>query len=254
MTNFQAVCLFMALCIAGPASADVPVLPVEGPGVAVFVGNIDAASVAAFIARNEHASIRRIIVQSPGGEIRQAMVLGNWILDRGVDVEVTGFCVSSCANYLLTAGRRKIIDAGAIVIWHGSARQKNLRVRADACPERIEALQRAHDGPSADGVDPLVIEKLTCDYFIAAIREQDAFFARSGVDEYITRMGQEPHDFKALWTVPVDVMARMGFGEVVALPDYGSAGYMKRFNKVDDPEPILVLGFDAEGGVVELAR
>jgi hypothetical protein len=254
MTNFKAMCLLAALGSAGGASADVSVLPVEGPGVAVFNGNIDAASVAAFVARNAHGYIRRIIVQSPGGDVRQAIVLGNWILDHGVDVEVTGSCASSCANYLFTAGRRKFIDAGSIVIWHGSARQKDIRMRADACPERLEALERAHSGPTADGVDPLVVEHLACDYFIGAIREQDAFFARSGVDEYVTRMGQEPKDFKALWTVGVDVMSRMGFGEVTAPPDYGTADYMKRFNRVDDPEPIVVLGFDAEGRVVELAR
>ena len=37
----------------------------------------------------------------------------------GMEVVVVGFCVSSCANYLFTAGATKIVLPGGIVGFHG---------------------------------------------------------------------------------------------------------------------------------------
>lgn len=198
--------------------------------------------------------VRRVVLDSPGGDVVAGIALGQWILDRGADVEVRKLCASSCANYPFVAGRRKIIDDGAIVVWHGSALQENFRHRLADCPRRLAELAHA-GGEFADAyLRELAAEETMCGALASMRDAQNAFFERVGASEYVTRMGQEPRAFDALWTVSLATMASMGITQVEAPSSYGSHDYMKRFNEPDDPEPILVLGFDAEGRVVELAR
>ena len=244
--------LFGLLLVAHPlsgAAAD----GAKGATIA-FTGYIDADTVTAFIAKHRAETVERIVVESEGGDVREALVLANWIVDRGLDVEVRKVCASSCANYLFAAGRRKIIEDGGIVIWHGSILQKSFRVRGDDCERRINELQHA-GGELADRyLEALDFELQHCAYLASTVARQAAFFARVDVDEYVTRMGQEPHDFKAIWNVPVAVMSRMGLRDVEAPAGYASHEYLKRWNRAGDSEPILSLGFDEAGRVVELAR
>ena len=51
------------------------------------------------------------------------MKIGLWIFDHELDVIVDELCFSSCANYIFTAGKNKIIEKDAIVGWHGSEQQ-----------------------------------------------------------------------------------------------------------------------------------
>ncbi len=222
--------------------------------IVTFSGSIDTASVAGFIDSQAGRRIARVILDSPGGEIRSGIVLANWILDRCADVQVSKACASSCANYLFLAGRRKIIDDGAIVIWHGSALQEDFRRLLADCPRRISELTHSGGELVDRYLRELEDEEARCRYFSAAVDEQNAFFARIGASEYVTRMGQEPHEFRALWTVSPETMAQLGIAQVEAPANYGSHDYMRRFNRPDDPEPILVLGFDDAGAVIERAR
>ncbi len=218
-----------------------------------FSGRIDDRSVAAFIARHAQRRIARVVVDSPGGDVVAGLRLANWIVDRQADVEVENRCESSCANYVFAAGRRKIIDDRALVVWHGSLLQKDFRERGADCGRRIAALGRA----SADDVAAkreLETEVGYCDAYRRAVELQRAFFARVGVDEYVTRMGQEPRAFEGVWTVPVAVMERMGLKDVEARPEYGTHDDLRHWNHGDGAEPILSLGFDADGRVIELAR
>ena len=248
-------CLLLAIATPGGAvdRAAVDAVPADGD-VAVFVGPTDPDRVDAFIGGHADRSIRRVLLDSPGGDIRAALRLANWIVDRGADIEVVGLCASSCANYLFAAGRCKIIDDGAIVLWHGSARQADFRVRLDDCGRRIDELTHA-GGELVDRYQRALTETIAiCSFLHQAVVEQDAFFARVGADEIITRMGQEPHDFHAIWTVPVDLMARLGYHGVEAPADYADAAYLHRADPFDAPSPVRSLGFDRAGHGIELAR
>lgn len=220
---------------------------------AVFNGPIDASTVQAFMTRYQGRSIRRVVVESPGGDVLQAIELANWMLDHEVDVEVAGACASSCANYLFAAGRHRVIDDGGIVIWHGSALQRDFRDRAGDCRRRLAELERGGGELLERDRDALADEQARCAYHAMLQQRQDAFFARIDGSEYITRMGQEPRNFRALWTVPVAVMARLGYRDVEAPAAYASPDYMRRFNGPHDTEPILSLGFGETGAVVETA-
>ena len=50
-------------------------------------------------------------------------MIGEWVFDHQLDVIVDELCFSSCANYIFTAGKNKIIGKDAIVGWHGSEQQ-----------------------------------------------------------------------------------------------------------------------------------
>ena len=65
--------------------------------------------------------ITTLLIDSAGGEIVVGMDFG-----RELDVVVDRACLSSCANYVFTAARKKEILPGAVVAWHGSAKQPGL--------------------------------------------------------------------------------------------------------------------------------
>lgn len=63
--------------------------------------------------------IKKIIVDSGGGDAEVGLSIGEIISNADVSIEVQGICVSSCANYLFTAGKHKILNQG-IVGYHGN--------------------------------------------------------------------------------------------------------------------------------------
>ena len=233
--------------LAAPAAEPVSAL-------VTFSGPITLESIATLIGRAEAFPVQRLLIDSPGGDVGAGLTLGRWIADHGIDVEVVGLCASSCANYVFAAARRKIIDDGGLVVWHGSVLQKDLRDRAAACPWRLAALRDGEHDLIEYDTGALAVEEGFCTSWSSLAGRQAAFYDAIGIDETVTRLGQEPRDFHAPWTVPVDVMARFGLRAVEAPRGYASVDYMRRFNPPDDPAPILSLGFDANGTVVELAR
>lgn len=59
-------------------------------------------------------------VRSVGGDSEAAILMGGFIHDKNLDLEVEGGCASSCANYLFPAARHKTIPAGAVLGFHGT--------------------------------------------------------------------------------------------------------------------------------------
>ena len=118
------------------AEADIPEGPnadeeavaeisLEGNAV-VYRGGIGPKSYERFLAvvRGKEDRIKTIIIESGGGDVIQGMDMGEWIYDNEVDVVVDTLCFSSCANYVFTAAKKKVIRENAIVGWHGSAQQE----------------------------------------------------------------------------------------------------------------------------------
>ena len=62
-----------------------------------------------------------LVISSGGGEVHLGLDLGNFIWDEQLDVSVPGYCLSSCANYIFTAGRRKLLGKHAVLGFHGGA-------------------------------------------------------------------------------------------------------------------------------------
>ncbi|MFC4728190.1 hypothetical protein [Coralloluteibacterium thermophilus] len=141
--------------------------------------------------------IRRLAIASGGGSIEIGMLLGALVRDHGLDVRILApGCYSSCANYVFPAGRRKTIDPGAVVAWHGSAIQE----RWDVPDEHEEALEL---------------------YLAEARARQAAFFRSIGVDEQVTVIGQQL-GCACTWFLTAEDMARFGIRDVEVPPGYAA--------------------------------
>lgn len=163
-------------------------------------------------------SIDTLIVDSAGGEIVAGMDFGDFVLERQLNVTVEGVCLSSCANYVFPAGRRKAILPGSVVAWHGSAKQPGLLDELHAITERAVKARRLPPGREAEEI--VRVRQVNVDYLTGAIVRQEAFFDRIGVDEYITRIGNEIYGVAGFYYLSVEDMARFGIREVSAPEDY----------------------------------
>jgi hypothetical protein len=67
----------------------------------------------------------RLLITSNGGQVMDGLELAEWIHENQMDVEIGEQCLSSCANYVFPAGRKKWIRRDSVLIWHGSAWQES---------------------------------------------------------------------------------------------------------------------------------
>jgi hypothetical protein len=168
------------------------------------------------IARNR--AVTALLIESVGGEIVLGMDIGNWVADRELDVVVDRACLSSCANYIFTAGRSKQILPGAVVAWHGSAKQAGL---LDGLDQVTQAdIESRGLSPREQRQELGRARKANMNYLTAAIHKQDRFFYRVGVDEYITRVGNEQFGVRGFFYMSVADMAVFGIENVTAPENY----------------------------------
>jgi hypothetical protein len=64
--------------------------------------------------------IKEVIVDSKGGDVESAIKIARLIRDKNVLLTVDGACISSCANYIFTAAKRKRVLIGSLLAYHGS--------------------------------------------------------------------------------------------------------------------------------------
>ncbi|MGH8679406.1 MAG: hypothetical protein ACREUQ_13780 [Burkholderiales bacterium] len=167
---------------------------------------------------SRHSRVTTLTVDSAGGEIVVGMDFGIWVDELGLDVVVDKACLSSCANYVFTAGRSKTIRNGAVVAWHGSAKQPGLLDELHAAVE-LEARGKK----LAPDREAQLIERnrqANVDYMTNAMLKQEAFFRRIGVDEFVTRIGNEEYGVRGFYYLSVEDMARFGISNVAAPEDY----------------------------------
>lgn len=192
----RAAALLLAVCV-GAAQAQTQVRR-EGDAV-VFEGRIDAAGAARFIELSRDTDVRRLVITSGGGLVGPALDMAEAVFDRGLDVEVSSLCLSSCANYVFPAGRRKRIARLGVVAWHGN--MAHVLYRA------------AHGEAQWDDASMASARRL-------AGREA-AFYARIGVDGFVAWIGKiAPYGIDEMYFLSVPDMARFGIREVEVLqPD-----------------------------------
>ncbi|CAM3702306.1 hypothetical protein VA7868_01455 [Vibrio aerogenes CECT 7868] len=170
-----------------------------------FRGEITELSVRQIFAavKDYQEPVHKMTVNSTGGEVQSAMKLGRWVFDNHIDLTIDRFCMSSCANYLLTAAQSVHINKNAIVYWHGGATLRG------------EALSLA-DIP----------------YFQHSIDMEKVFFRDIGVNQRITDYGQlddfsllqttdgciKAHQRKELqgWTYTLDDLKKFGVNHVTS--------------------------------------
>ncbi len=195
-----------------------------------YTGLIGPDSGGAFLASVESAAgLRRLVINSGGGDTIAARIIGRWVAEHQLDVEVVGGCFSSCANYIFVAGRNKVINKNAFVGWHGSEFQYDAvavstpqKTAAELLEEEVrEAMAAAiADGEMPDEAD--VAEQVA--RLLASRAEEAEFFRDIGIDIELTVYGHHPKNLPVIeasgkdgWTYSVADMARFGVTDVLYL-------------------------------------
>jgi len=71
---------------------------------------------------------KTLAIRSRGGDVVHGMALGEWVHAHKLDVKVMEFCLSSCANYVFTAGAHKIVSSNAMIGFHGGLSSKEFSI------------------------------------------------------------------------------------------------------------------------------
>lgn len=167
-------------------------------GVLVYEGEITEAANNSLFAAYERASDKptRLIISSKGGEIGVGMVLGNWVFQQQLEVEVSTICASACANYVFPAAQVKYLAKDSVLIWHGSAWQKDWDISAE--------------------------HKAEFDTYLHSIRRQEsAFYASIGVDNALSIYGQDNFTF---WDRLASLFGRNTVGYDYSIADLARFG------------------------------
>jgi len=204
-----------------------PAVSVEG-GVASYTGEVNAAGFDALAAIAAGGDVSALSVDSLGGEVFWGMKIGELVFAGGWEVRVRGICFSSCANYIFPAGKRKIIDAGAIVGWHGSARQDAVLAARAGISEEQEFLRKivpamlaglADSGQDAPGRE-MMLEGIASELGRHRTRRrmETAFFERIGVHSDSAVYGFLPEsgvpETSGGWTYRIPDLAQFGITNV----------------------------------------
>jgi hypothetical protein len=188
---FLSSVVVLALGVCGVVRAQPTVQRVDDS--IVFHGRIDAASAAAFLALATDPAVTRLVITSVGGLVSPALDMADAIHARGLDVEVPQACLSSCANYIFPAGRRKVLGRPGTVGWHGNmAHVLHLQQSGQASwPEPDLAHARS------------------------LARREAEFFRRIGVDGFVCWFAKmPPYAVEDSYWLAVDDMARFGIRDV----------------------------------------
>lgn len=225
--------------------------------VLTFNGEITPESVRNFKSAHSTKPAKKLVVSSTGGDIGAAIELGKWVWSRGLDVEVYVLCQSACANYVFPAGNKKIIGENALVLWHGSIEQKNLR--EELASYQTQLIQYLHEpkSVSASQVEQLKSNRLQIESMIRLKELQARFFDQLEVNEFITRLGQEPIRVESdSWTTTVKVMEKFGIKNVEAPKDYGSISYINKIKTsgIYCGGNCTIFDLDATGRTIRLTK
>lgn len=155
---------------------------------------------------------RRLLISSSGGEVMAGIELGNWVHEKKLDVVVEDICLSSCANYVFTAGVNKLIRPGAVVAWHGNYHHLlNTGLWQDEIVTRMTRYQESRQQAYA-----FVAKQVN-----QLVQLEKQFFNRIGVDEslcWIAKM--PPYNVSQYYFLSVADMARFGVRQVQAADNY----------------------------------
>lgn len=166
---------------------------------------------------------RTLHIESEGGSADAAMELGAWVFRHNLNVRVTTACLSSCASYVLPAGRIKKLAPHATLLWHGGATQ----------PLASGELERILDAALADMSNrdrgeferhysrSQMLHNLEASHAQLIERETD-YFHLLGVDPRIAMLGHlyrdqllGPGEHYAGWDYSLEDLARLGVHDVI---------------------------------------
>jgi len=154
-----------------------------------------------------------MVVRSSGGEVNAAMAIGESLLDRPTTVIAEQLCASSCANFLITAGHRRIVAPNTLLLYHGAT-------TLDQLDQLLPQLNASAAQDNTLNVADTFLN--TYNYTVESIGRQDAFLTKAGISptlfrwmdliNHMTPSEAESHcpPDSAVIQYPPEVLARFG--------------------------------------------
>jgi hypothetical protein len=201
--------------------------PITGKRIAHFVGAITEATVTDFINKNQKAELvpEILAITSLGGNVDAGIRLGQWILDNNIDVSIPSYCLSSCANYVFLAGKRKSIAPRAVVAWHGSIEQSDFVAKNDLFETTISRLKLNPNDLSAQ--EFLNQNRKWYEGFNRSRLLQRGLFQKLKINPRVMTIGQEIDGLKrGFWTMSKEAMEQFGIFGLDVANGYASDAYM----------------------------
>lgn len=220
-----------------------PAIITRSNDVIYFKGALWGQNISRLLLEFENGEPRLLKINSGGGHIWGAIEIGEKIAQLNMDVEVEELCASSCANYIFTAGKRKKINEGAVVIWHGDGQQQDKR-EYGFCKKAKSRYSGYVKELTSEGVEE----------GLKTIALEKNFYNKIGVSSYIARAAQEPYFHNRNVTYTVEDMRVFGVHNVIAVSDYGTAEFCARHNKENPGSNILCLPVSSHMLAYENAR
>ena len=178
--------------------------------------------------------ITTVRINSDFGLTNQAILIGYWIYDNGVDVIVDEVCISVCANYIFTAGKNKIIEDFAIVGWSDSPQRQVYEARSLGISVEDLIRRDVSEDPPETGAptSERELERIihaSVQYFETEIEQEQQFLDWIGLQEDALVYGFRNVDFDVEflplhlfegWTFSIEDMAKLGIENVIYDSDY----------------------------------
>lgn len=184
--------LAISLLLSTAVVAHAATVALRGDAVLVE-GRIDRDLVQRALPLLQDPAVTRLVITSDGGLVDAALDLAEAVHARGLDVEVPASCLSSCANYVFPAGRRKLVARPGAVGWHGTM----------AHVLHLQATGQEH------------WSEAEIDEARQLARREQAFYDRIGVDGFAGWFAKlPPYAVDEFYTLAPADMARFGIGAV----------------------------------------
>ena len=145
---------------------------------------INASSAKTFVSLLRANRIDWIVIASLGGDVSSALDMAEAVYDSRASLVVAGPCLSSCANYVFLAARRKYVIPGGIVAWHGGVPE---RPKGDSDPA-APLIERSRAFTAKIGVNPALFERYpkelddSPDFIDAVYNDKSPFWTYSKAD------------------------------------------------------------------------
>lgn len=171
-----------------------------------YEGAISKQANASFFSKLAGKRIATLSIDSGGGEVEAGIELGTWVYRNNIDVVVAGACLSSCANYVFTAGRNKRITKGSVVAWHGNYHHlEQTGLWRDDVALRMQY----------DRVDEATAVRKVRAQVERIVALEKRFFKIIGVDEYLCWVGKvEPYNIPNYYFLSKKDMQHFGLKNV----------------------------------------
>ncbi len=119
-----------------------------------------------------------IVVRSGGGAAEASLPMGEAVQAQAATVIADGLCASSCADFVLPAGKRRVVTAETLLLYHGGVTLEALNIAAP----QVEALARKDPRISYDHMMEQNRQQLTSE-----ITLQEQLLTREGISPSLFR-------------------------------------------------------------------